>query len=80
MENKDLLAGELLQDVGVVGTQIFGGYIDVDYQEKWRDLQTKIDTIDEMCGSDSTAEQIYNAVTSPLLSAYFYLTPSDESE
>lgn len=79
MDEKQQISGELLQDVGVVGTQIFGGYIDVDYQEKWKDLKTKIETVDEMCGSDSTAEQIYNAVTSPLLSAYYYLTPADES-
>ncbi len=28
-------------EYGVVGTNIFSGYIDEDYNSEWRDLQTK---------------------------------------
>lgn len=76
---EDIQKKDLRKEYGSVGTRIYGGIIDVDYQENWKDLSKRIETIDEMVGSDATVQQVYEAKTGPILSAYYYLNPADTS-
>jgi len=65
---------------GKVGTDIFSGYIDVDYQNAWKDLQKRIDTIDEMIGSDATITAVLDAYKNPIMSSRFYVKPASEEK
>ena len=67
------------KSVGKTGTNIFSGYIDVDYSTKWQNLRDRVDIINEMIGSDSTIGQILDAKKVPLLSAKYFLIPADDS-
>jgi hypothetical protein len=65
---------------GVVGTDIMSGYIDVDYQSKWRSWPTRINTINEMIGSDATVDAILQAIINPITSAKYFIEPASEDE
>lgn len=65
---------------GKVGTDIFSGYIDVDYQAAWRDLQKRVDTIDEMIGSDATITAVLDAYKNPIMSSRYYVKPATEEK
>jgi len=77
-ENKDSKNQRIGIEHGHVGTDLFGGYLDVDYQTKWRNLATRIDTIDEMVGSDGTIEAILDAYKNPIMSAKYFVKPASE--
>lgn len=63
------------KEQGAVGTNLLGGYLDEDYEEKWRNLQTKIKLIDEIRYSDATCAGMLNAIKNPLLSAKWFIEP-----
>lgn len=65
---------------GTVGTDIFSGYIDVDYNTRWRTLAAKVATVKEMMGSDGSIEAILMAMKNPIMSLKFFIEPCDESE
>lgn len=65
-------------EVGYSGTEIYSGYITSDEQQKWRQLQTRCDTIEEMIDSDATTKASLEAVKAPLLSAKYYIEPASE--
>lgn len=79
--DKDLeLAEKVIKqaELGVVGTDIFAGYFDEDYQEMWQDLYTRTQLIEEMKGSDATINQILDAMKNPILSAKYFIKCEDE--
>lgn len=63
---------------GYTGTAIYNGHLDVDYQEDWKDLTTRIPLIKQMKWSDSTISGILEAVKAPLKSAKYYIEPASQ--
>lgn len=63
---------------GYTGTGIFNGYIDVDYGEDWRSLDTRIPLIQQMIFSDATTSAVLEAVKGPLKSAKYYIEPASQ--
>ncbi len=58
---------------GTVGTEIYDGIIQNDYEKNWRDLDTRLKTIEQMKKGDATAAAMLDTVKSPLLSAKWYI-------
>lgn len=65
---------------GSVGTDIFNGYIEVDYHSYWSTITNRTDTIKKMINSDSTISQILDAMKNPILSASKYLEYSGNEQ
>lgn len=61
---------------GVVGTDIFDGQINNDYQKNWRNLTKRLEVIDEMKKGDASISAILDTVKAPLLSAKWYIEPA----
>jgi len=66
---------ELLTEIGVHGTPIFGGIIWEDYNEKFRDLQSALAIYDEMRRSDGTVSALLLTLELPILSTKFIIKP-----
>ena len=71
--------GTIAIEHGTVGTDIFSGYIDVDYNTKWRDWGTRVKTVDEMIGSDASVEAVLMAIKNPIMSLKFFIEPVEEN-
>ncbi len=65
-------------EIGVTGTDIFAGYIDVDYDQEWRNLSTRIPLIEKMINGDGTISELLDAIITPILSAEKSITCEDE--
>lgn len=74
------LPKDATKELGYIGTEIFTGYIDVDYQEAWRTLVTRIKTVEKMKWGSSTVASLLRAVKSPILSSTQLIEAYDNDE
>ena len=65
-------------EIGVTGTDIFSGYIDVDYNIEWRNIKDRVLLIDKMIDGDGTISAMIDAINNPILSAKKSIDCEDE--
>jgi hypothetical protein len=68
----------ILPEAGKVGTDIWSGYISVDYATSWDSLRARCDFIEKMVDGDGTVSALLDSVKNPILSAKFAFTGDDE--
>lgn len=71
---------EATSELGYVGTEIFSGYIQEDYQEAWRDLKTRCETVEKMIWGNSTVGALLEAIKAPILSSTQSIEPWSKEE
>ena len=80
MEPTNVKKKELLTIQGTVGTDIWHGYLDVEYNPEWKVLQKRCDILDEMVDSDGTCTALIEAICGPLLSAKYFISEYENEE